>query len=380
VYVEEDPVSKYGIVGIMILPLENGTWPGPFPDTTDYGAPGDLAIVEFKAIYQLDREDVTDEKAIWLDEIILANTEVVEIPYDPVKTAAEGKCKYTIKRAVPPWVWIENGVDLFTQYDEPFAGVGLNTTSDAFPPQAVVSLIAYAKYHNDSVPYKPVAYELTAPNGEKFYGTAITNEEGYAFFNFSLPGAKTYFGVWTVKAEVPLGGTVYSDVLYFIEDWIVKAWKIEAPNIAYKINNITQVTVYTARICMQDPRKIMNTILKTPANEPITDSDLLLHLTVTDEVSQVIAAAPEIKITFGEIYKDIFKGFNADTLKDYWTKYNTDPQSLPAEMRQSFSLGFQIPIWAFSGVATIHANVFTDYPGVAYCPEKTTTIWIKKSV
>jgi len=33
---------------------------------------------------------------------------------------------------------------------------------------------------------------------------------------------------------------------------------------------------------------------------------------------------------------------------------------------------------AFSGVATIHANVLTDYPGVPYCPEGTKKIWLRK--
>jgi hypothetical protein len=386
-YNETDPMSKYGIVGIMIYPLPNATWPGPFPDTTDYGAPGDLAIVTFKAIKQWDEIDVTDERAMWLDEIILANTEVMEIPYNAEKTAIEGKCKYTIKRAVPSGPPpIENGIDLYTQYPWWFGGQGLNTASDAFPPQGAVKLNAKVTYHFDPVPGKPVSYELIAPSGVKHYATAFTNADGIATFDFSLPASE--FGLWIATASVPLAGNVYTDKLRFLEGWLVEIVNVEIRQPPYMFNATLpgaykgepiSINVTSIRICIQDPRKMMDMILKNPQGEPIVNNDLLLHIALTDELNQLTGSATlnTSQITELSVGYDFLEEF-VTTVGLNWENRIALIQANYTKFVFAASNGVTISPAAFSGVATIHANVLTDLPGVAYCPEGTRKVWIKK--
>jgi hypothetical protein len=335
---------------------------------------------------------ITEEKAIWLDEIILANTEATVIPYDPAKTAAEGKCKYTIKRAVPPWGptgWIENGVDLFTQYPFPWGGQGLANASDAFPPQGLVELHALVTFRFDPVAYKPVSYELTAPSGTKHYATVSTIADGIATFDYSLPSSE--FGLWAVKASVDLGGHVYSDTLWFLEGWLVEVVNVEAPKPVYDqlYNNETLpgfvkgatvgVSVTLVRICWQDPRDMMDMILKSPQGEPITGNDLLLHMTVTDELKQPVgiytlstSQITELMITSEGLKEFVIAvGENWDIKKEFI-------QDNYSSLVFTVVNGIPISASAFSGVATIHANVLTDYPGVAYCPERTESIWLRK--
>lgn len=356
------------------MPLNNGTWPGPFPDTTDYGAPGDLATVTFKSIYQHDELDLTSD--IYLDEITLANTAGIPIPYDTTKTAEEGICKYTITSAVPPFIWIENGVDLFTQYalrDDDwtwYGGIGLDAVSDAFPPQAVVNLIGYVKYHNDPVPGKPVAYEITDPNGAKYYATAFSDNDGFAIYEFSLPTGS--FGIWDVTASVDLGGTVYVDHLAFIEGWLVKPWDIiiSPDDIVVKETNLN-VSISLARICAQAPEYIMDVLLSTQNNS------LLMYVTLGDELKQIVGETC-FEWTSDWFSEDEFKTFKRGDLLTIWDTYNEgvgdvgelfdDRKILEYYIVEELSI--YVPAWAFTGDATLHVNVLTDLPGVPYCGKK----------
>jgi hypothetical protein len=360
-YVEED----YGLIGIMILPLDNGTWPGPFPDTEDYGAPGDFAALTFEAIFQHEELDLSS--IIWLDEIVLANTKADLIPYDAEKTAPEGLCEYTITRAIPPFVF-EGMIDLMTQYPDPWNGRGIGAASDAFPPQGVAELRATVTYRGDVVPGKPVSYAVTSPSGAVFYSTNFTQADGTAVFEYSIPSSEQHFGLWTVRASVDLAGTVVSDTLYFLMGWLVEVVKVEAPEIAYK-NETMNLNVTLSRICMQDPREIMNAILRSSSGEAIEDNDLLLYITVTDELDQPVATVSlnTSMIAESSVYDlDAFVGAVGSQWDDRVTLISTDyPELMNVVMN-----GIPISHAAFSGVATIRANVLTDYPGVAYCPEE----------
>jgi hypothetical protein len=372
-YVEEDPTSGYGIVGVMILPIENGTWPGPFPDTVDYGAPGDLAIVTFNPIYQHDELELTSD--IYLDEIILANPEATEIPYDTTRTEIEGICKYTILRAIPPF---EGFLDLMTQYPYPWSGQGRDAASDAFPPQGVVQLLGNVTYRGDVVPGKPVSYAIMAPNSETYYATAFTDEDGIAVFAYSLPSSEGHFGLWTVEASVDLAGTVVSDTLYFLMGWLVEVAEIGAPETAYKGETMgTNVTL--TRICMQDPRNIMDKLLLDPSGSPITNNDLLFYITVTDELKQPVATQLLNTSMITE------SGFSQGDLKEFiqtiggqWMDRITIIRAQYPELASLVMNGIGISPAAYSGFATIHVNLLTDFPGVAYCPEGLETVWIQK--
>jgi len=366
-YVDEDPISGYGLVGIMILPNETAVWKGPFPDTTDYGAPGDLAIVRF-TVRDWYPELISE---IWLDEIILADTEVARIPYNEAKTAIEGIC--TIK-AIPPF---KGGLDLMTQYPDPWSGRGLGAASDAFPPQGVVALRALVTYQGDVVPGKPVSYAIIAPKyGGIYYATNFTGEDGIAVFEYALPGSDAYFGLWTVKAGVDLAGTTVYDTLYFLMGWLVEVVNIEAPEIAYK-GDVMGVNTTLTRISMQDPRDIMNSALKDSSGKPITNNDLLLFITVTDELKQLVATSQLNTSMITEIGV-----YNLDefvwNIGGQWMNHIAIVAERYPKLVTVVRNGIPISSAAFSGVATIHANLLTDFPGVAYSPEGIGHVWIKK--
>ena len=379
-YVEEDPESGFGLVGILLLPLPNGTWPGPFPDTEDYAAPGDLATVTFKAIYQHEELDLTSN--IYLDDIILANSAGKEIPYDRAKTAEEGICRYTIKRAIPPAPPpVENGIDLFTQYPEYWGGKGLETVSDAFPPQGVVKLNAFVVYHFDPVVGKPVSYELTAPSGAKYYSTAFTGDDGVATFEFSLPALE--LGLWTVKASVDLAGTVYGDTLWFLEGWLVETLSVEIPEPPYYYNDIpgvykgesVELRSTLIRICWQDPREVVDMALKEAM-----DSDLLLHVMVSDELGQLAGGLTADLPQIGEItpFNYIKLREFVKTVGELWEQRGDIILENYPELVCEISFGITISPYAYSGLATVHVNLLTNSPGVAYAPEFEAYVWIKK--
>jgi hypothetical protein len=381
-YVEEDPTSGYGIVGILILPLGNGTWPGPFPDTEDNGGPGDLAVATFKAIHQHEELDLTCD--IYLDEIVLVNTAGIEMPYNATVTATEGICKYTITRAIPPFA---GSLDLMTQYPDEFSGKGPGVASDAFPAQGVVELKGLVTYHGDVVRDKLVSYVIKPPTGPAYYATNITGPDGIAVFKYSLPGSEDYFGLWTVDANVDLAGTMISDTLYFLMGWLVQPVEVKAYNEPYNWTvggkvyrgfykgEIVNVNVTYIRICKQDPKAIMNQIIKDTAGKPITNNDLLFRITITDELKQLVGTAilndTLGKLTMSNKFVTSMKGLT-------WTDIKSKILAEYPEMVFNRGNGIGISASAYSGIATIHANVLTDDPGVAYCPEKTTTIWIKK--
>jgi len=370
-YVEEDPTSGYGIVGILILPLENGTWPGPFPDTEDYGAPGDLAIPTFKAIHQHEELDLTCD--IWLDEIVLVNTAGTEMPYNATVTAEEGICKYTILKAKIPFMGI---LDLMTQYPDPWNGRGEDAASDAFPPQGVVALKAYVTYQGDVVPSKPVSYAIRSPNGDVYYATNFTEADGIAVFEYSLPGSEDHFGLWTVDASVDLAGTIVSDTLYFLMGWLVQVVNVEAPETTYK-GETMDANITLARICMQDPKAIMNMLLKDSDGNPITDNDLLLYITVTDELKQPVATSKLNTSIITEISGIDLDDF-VETIGEQWLDHLAIISTQYPELTDVVMNGIPISPAAYSGEATIRVNLLTDFPGVAYCPEGIGRVWIRK--
>lgn len=236
-YVEEDPMSGYGVVGIMILPLVNGTWPGPFPDTTDYGAPGDLAAATFNTTYQ--HEELDLNSTIWLDEIILANKEAGQIPIDETKTEEEGKCLYTITRAIvlpdplKPFAVPEMGrwIDVITfNYPKGFNGAGKDAGSDAFSPQTEVVLKALVTHNLDPVEDKLVTFEIFEGNNTSYARlTGMTDEYGIATVVFRIPSwnkednttSVVVEGKWRVEAVAEIAGERTGDVVAFNVGWLV---------------------------------------------------------------------------------------------------------------------------------------------------------------
>jgi len=271
-----------------------------------------------------------------------------------------------------PEIWF----DLYTQYSPPWGGQGLNMVSDAFPPDAVVELKAKVMFQGDGVLGKPVSYAIKAPNGETYSETAFTQADGIAIFKYTLPSSKGYFGQWTVNASVDLAGTIVSDTLCFLVGWLVEVVKIDAPPIAFKGETIG-VNVTFTRICMQDPGDIMNILFKDSSGKSPTSNDMLLCITVTDELWQFVATsqlnAP--MVTDLDMY-----GLN-DFVKNIGTHWKDRADVVLKRYSKLSNLvmnGITISPWSFSGRARIHANLVACKPLIACCPECLGYVWIKK--
>jgi len=269
-------------------------------------------------------------------------------------------------------------VDLYTQYLLPWGGQGLNMVSDAFPPEAVIELRMNVTFQGDGVPGKPVSYMIKAPNGETYSAVAFTQADGIAVFEYSLPSSEDYFGQWTAKASVDIAGTMVSDTLYFLMGWLVEVVKIDAPAIAYK-GETMGVTVMVARICMQDPRNIMNMLLKYPNGCPKTDNDLLLYITVTDELNQPVATSKLNMTMITELGVYDLDDF-VKTMGEHWMDHVDVILTQYSELANVVINGVPISPWSFSGNAKIRANLITNCLGISYCPEGSKYAYLKSSI
>jgi len=267
-------------------------------------------------------------------------------------------------------------IDLYTQYSQPWGGQGLHMASDAFPPDKVVELRTNVTVQGEGVPGKPVSYAIRAPNGEKLSATNLTQTDGIAVFKYLLPCPEDCFGQWTVRASVDLAGTEVSDTLYFLVGWLVEVMEVEAPPIAYKSETMG-VNVTLTRICMQDPGDIMNILLKCPSGDPVTDNDLLLYITVTDELNQFVATSKlNTAITELSIYDS---NEFMDTISEQWMNHSHVILTEYPAMAEIATSKILIPSWSFTGNATIHANLVTSCPGIPYCPQCCGYVWIKRN-
>jgi len=69
--------NDYGVVGIMILPDQNGVWNGPFPE-----GDGTIATIKFKTIYQPAVPLSFSSCALALNETVLVNDETETVPHN----------------------------------------------------------------------------------------------------------------------------------------------------------------------------------------------------------------------------------------------------------------------------------------------------------
>jgi hypothetical protein len=69
--------NDYGLVGILILPSQNGSWNGGFSEGN-----GTLATLTFKTIYQPVGPQTASSCTLMLDDVILMNDKAEEIPHN----------------------------------------------------------------------------------------------------------------------------------------------------------------------------------------------------------------------------------------------------------------------------------------------------------
>jgi hypothetical protein len=366
-YVQED----YGLIGIILLPLPDGTWPY-YPEGS-----GVLAEIEFEAIAQLETEDITT--LVTVDEVLLVDSDAKEIPLDELKTSAEGTCIVTIAQAyVPPVIPpAEKSVDLFTQYAVPYGGQGYHVPSDAFGPQGQIMLYARVIYRGDGVPYKPVVYRILGPNGLEIVGTAFSDSEGLALMTANVPASPEYFGLWEVTASVDIAGEVVTDYLPFRVGWLVGTADFEVVGRSLDsdvVGDEIEVTPEGLPILLKGNQyAIQATMSMITMQNPAKCVQL-----AGDRTPLLILAYSgfdELKQAFFYAYQDI-TGDIEDHIIDM-ASYNETAWEFVVQSESDFTPRLHelpleyvdIPYTAFSGVAIIYANFLTDYPaayGVPY--------------
>ncbi len=267
-------------------------------------------------------------------------------------------------------------VDLYTQYLLPWGGQGLNMASDAFPPHGVVELRMNVTFQGVGVPGKLVSFMIEAPNGETYSVVAFTQADGIAVFKYLLPSSEDCFGLWTAKASVDIAGTIVSDKLYFLMGWLVEVMEIDAPAIAYK-GETMDVTVVVTKVCLQDPRDIMNMLLKCPGGCP--GNDLLLCITVTDELNQPVATS-KLNMTMITVLGVYDLDDFVKTMGERWMNHVDVILTQYSELANAVINRVPISPWSFSGNAKIRANLITNCLGISYCPEGSKYAYLKSSI
>lgn len=262
----------YIIVGVMILPDENGTYHGPFPE-----GEGVVYTIRFKGILQgvypttytcpLDLDDS------WVD---FGDKDGVSIPKDP---SVDGT--YTMKPRV-----LGRTIDVYTQYSEPYGGQGINATSDMFWPQQEVILYANVTYNEWPVQNKDVTFQVIAPDGTTMTTlVGRTNEYGVATASFRMnwpcDSPEDLFGEWTVIASVDIAGEVVRDFLWFKYDYLVRIWKVTTDKDSYAHGEWINVTV-TIGSQSQIPRQVVVTItIHDELNFPVITGTKYFEVTVS---------------------------------------------------------------------------------------------------
>jgi hypothetical protein len=363
-YLDED----HGLIGIIILPLPNGTWPlDVFPDTS--AGPGLLAKMKFTAINQAVQDDLISYLQVY--DALLVDVDAKEIPTNTAATAAEGVCKCTIlKEFVPqPIPPPERRIDLFTQYPDPYGGQGLGNASDAFAPQGQAQIFGYVTYRGEPVPSKPVAYQIRGPGGYEFQAVNFTDVNGRAGLSISIPASESYFGIWNITGSVDVAGQVVSDFVFFRVGWL-----ISTKEITISPSDTTTTPGYQTLVkgSTYDINGTMKVITMQPPN-------------ICVQLAGVNAKVLLVYSGFDELGQPLFSQY---------MPLNVDYANTPnAVARNSFVLSngrdlmttktsITIPSSAFSGVATIRGNLFTDFPwylGVPYANPKLgeKKVWIK---
>lgn len=232
-------------------------------------------------------------------------------------------------------------IDVYTQ-KEPYSGWGQNQSSDAFAPQEEVILYAYASYSCEPQQNLPVVFVVTNPKGEIIADrTAFLNSEGIANTSFRIPWPcenpeETIFGTWRIVARVSILNETAEDTLTFIVDWIIKIVNLET------VSTTGDVKTSFAR----GEHIYFNLTVRNIA-----------FISKKATLTVVIYDAQGVPIGNAILYNLV----------------------IPPSTSKYFTIGLQIPKWAYIGVATVYANAYTDLPslgGTPYCPEISTIFMI----
>jgi len=338
-----DPWLGYGqaIFGDIIWPSAgNETWIPPFPE-----GDGILCTIEFQVMYQkefpwMDSSNLNIEKLMDLgghEFEYFFDSDFTDIPAAPEHDGRVDIMGYILGLQI----------DVYTQYaylNPDWGGVGPNSPSDAFAPQATVILEAKVTYNLDPVQFKTVNFRIIGPTGKfEFFRTAMTDANGIARIEFGIPWPcadwHDCFGIWDVFASVEVRESVKNDTLQFRVGWLVEIVSVTPEKFEWHKGEHFEFTV----------------VYKTISTQPRSG---IMTMVVYDNLIVPIGQLPAISFTVGGaplLGEKVYPPVNMVCLT--------------------------IPKWAFIGDAKAYTDAFTQLPhlgGIAYCPEVATDIRIVK--
>jgi len=323
------------LAGGILLP--NGT--GYYDQTTMPEGSGTLFEVTFKPIKQSWVDTYTydfDIYPIFPPSNYLIDAKAIEIP---ILDAYSGHL--TILPISPRGRWI----DLW-MCNPPLGGEGINEPADLVLPQSELTLCAKVTYNWQPVSYKKVTFEIRGPFPHGEFETGFlwgvlqddTCDDGHASVTFRMPWtgheAEDLIGTWGVMVSVTLADVVIIDYMEFDYDYLIHIWEISTDKDEYYKCNDVEVTV-------------------TFGTKSAREYDVTLYVTTTDELGVPIMIG-ELGLTVGGGELCHYKNFTV-------------------------SVTTHVPLWAYAGLATVHASIVFGLPsegGEAAGQEVTTTIWV----
>jgi len=237
-------------------------------------------------------------------------------------------------------------IDVFTQYDPPYGGQGINATSDMFWPQKRVILTAILTYNGDAVQHKPVAFQIVSPTGMwNFTRVEFTDADGIAIIHFNLPWPCDYpegvvFGIWTVIAKADIQCVTTEDWLWFKVYWYTHNLTVTPKETEYHKTEMACFDIVFLSYSAQARW-------------------VLITVTVYDDLD----------VPIGQASTWILVG-NPDLKWCMYTRYN-------------LTLCVYIPKYAFVGTGKVYVNSFFNWPmecGYALSPEARATFKILKAI
>jgi hypothetical protein len=244
-----------------------------------------------------------------------------------------------------PYRAIGRGIDVYTEHERwpdrwtPCIGEGPGVKADAYSPQENVTVCALVTYADDPVCNKLVAFEITGPecNNETitFTRTAYTDNNGEACITFRIPwpcenGDCLIMGEWCVLAIVSIAEMSVNDTVCFDVGWIFEILEVEL------VDNLGAA--------------------QTSVNK---GSYAYFNVTIK-HLSMCISRFAVLTVV---VYDDLGVPVGYATLSSWF------PATPDWEIK---NFAIYIPLWAYKGIGTAYANVYTDMPsmgGVPYGPE-----------
>ena len=352
----DNPIAdgyNYSTVGEILMPDDaaGNTFHAPFPTGS-----GSLGTFYFTAI----KDTTPPETPI--------TSSIKFIPEDFLVLSASGE--NVGYRAATDAVYnapvkvLGVGLDLYTQWPEPWGGQGVNKTSDSFGPQQGVELCANLTYNDFGVPGKLVTFVIIhkdSASGVTFNFTRVqqTDANGRACITFRIPwtgldSTGNVSGWWYVTAISDLlnnDGTQIVEQLRFYVWWLVEVTEI-GPKYTTAQPSFTQKSGGKGDLMNFNMTYLTHHMQPLPVLLQASAFDELNFTIGTSEKSFELGGADD----YTNVPIDSWNESAPTPFTDVW-----DPISIP------------MPANAVVGIGTIYGNAFNTWVsngGVPYCPEK----------